>query len=120
MSGDNNEATSKKSSLRMALSIAAAAVTFVASTIGLWVTIDGRIKDAVTASTVQITKEIKQSTYAVIQLHKEDLELRIRILKRDIDAANAAGQTVPERKLIQLETYRDQLQEIKDRWKEYQ
>lgn len=120
MSGNNNENNKPKGfSLKVALATAAAVVTFIASTLGLWFTIDKQIKNAVTSSTIQITREIKRSTYDVIQLHKDDLELRIRILQRDIDAAIASGEVVPERKIIQLETYRDQLEEIKDRWQEY-
>lgn len=107
----------KKFSLKVAVTTAAAIVTFIATTIGLWITVDGRIKEAVKSSTVQITQEIKRSTFEVIQLHKDDLELRSRILSREIDAALAEGRPVPERKMIQLDTYRDQIQEIKDRWK---
>jgi hypothetical protein len=110
----------KSFSLKMALATGTAIVAFIASTLGLWFTIDKQIKSAVTSSTIQITKEIKRSTYDVIELHKDDLTLRTRILQREIDASISAGEPVPERKLIQLQTYRDQLNEIKDRWKNYQ
>jgi hypothetical protein len=108
-----------KFSMKVALTTAAAAVTFIATTLGLWWGIDGQIKEAITSSTVQITSEIKRSTFEVIELHKDDLTLRIRILQQEIDADLANGMTVPERKMIQLQTYRDQLEDIKDKWREY-
>lgn len=109
--------TKKKFSMKAALTTAAAVVGFVATVLSLWFSIDGRIKDTVTESTLQITQAIKQSTYEVVELHKDDLSLRIRILDREIQAAQAAGQPVPERKLIQLDTLEDQLEDIKDRWR---
>lgn len=112
--------TPNKFNLKVALATGGAIVAFITSTLGLWFTIDKQIKSAVTASTVQITKEIKRSTFDVIELHKDDLALRIRIMEREIDTALKNGEVVPERKWLQLETYRDQLTEIKERWKEYQ
>lgn len=117
MSDQNN--TPKRFSIKVALTTAAAVITFIATTIGLWTTIDNQIKKAVTSSTIQITKEIKRSTFEVIELHKDDLELRIRILDREIKDAQSKNIPVPERKLIQLETYHDQIEGIKEKWREY-
>lgn len=115
MSGEQ----SKIFSWKVAATTAAAVVTFVATTLGLWWGIDSQIKEAITSSTIQITSEIKRSTFDVIELHKDDLTLRIRILQQEIDTDLANGHAVPERKIIQLQTYRDQLEDIKDKWREY-
>lgn len=100
--------------------IAAAVVVFISATLGLWFTMESRMKDAMAENTTRLTLEIKKAATSVAGLHRDDLAVRIRILKREIAADQEAGHSVPERLFIQLEAMQDQLEEVKEIWFEQQ
>lgn len=82
----------------------------------LWEQLSEEFTHSIELSTLQLTKEIQQSTFNVVEMHRDDLEIRIRILKRDIDAHQRAGTVAPERLLLHLDALIDQLTDLKERY----
>lgn len=106
----------KKPFLLRAAGIATASITFVSATVGLYVMIEDRIKDALVENAEQLTYEIKRSAVDLASMHRDDLEVRIRIKKREIESLRSAGKPIPERLLIEYDALRDQLNEVKEKW----
>lgn len=96
--------------------IAAAVVTFISTTLGVFVLLENRVKDAMTTNTQQLTYEIKQSAVDLASMHRDDLEVRIRIKKREIQSLRDIGNPVPERLHIEYDALNDQLNEVKEKW----
>jgi len=96
--------------------IAAAAVEFISTTLGLWFTIESHMQDAMAENATQITLQIKESARDLAGIQRDDLAVRIRIVKQEIRSYEQASKPVPERILIELEAMQDQLGVIKEKW----
>lgn len=110
------ENTKKQNWLLRAVGIASAVVMFISGTIGLYFTVESRVKDAMAENTKHLTLEIKRSAVDLASMHRDDLEFRVLIKKREIAALRRAGNPVPERLEIELGALQDQLEEVKEKW----
>lgn len=110
------ENSKKQNWLVRAAGIAAAVVVFISATIGLYFTVESRVKDAMAENTKNLTMEIKRSAVDLAAMHRDDLEFRILIKKREIASLRRADKPIPERLEIELDALRDQLEEVKEKW----
>ncbi len=96
--------------------IALAIITFVGTTLGVWFSIENRVKRSITSSATRITEEIQKATLDIVGMHRDDLEIRLRILKQEIRAKKQSGEPIPERTEILRDALQDQLEEMKEKW----
>lgn len=88
----------------------------IAGIIGLFMLFQSFIKDAMEENTKQLTLTITQSAVDLAGMHRDDLEVRLRIKKREIQAYKEADKPVPERLHIEYDAMEDQLKEVKEKW----
>lgn len=88
-------------------------VTAIAAILGLWWSIESKLEYAIQQSTDLITKQIVRDATQLAELHIADLEVRSRILSREI--ASYPHNTAPERLFILRDALRSQIQETKEK-----
>lgn len=88
-------------------------VTAVAAILGLWWSIETKLEAAIQQSTDLITKQIVRDVTQLAELHIADLEVRSRILSREI--ASYHNNKAPERLFILRDALNSQIQETKEK-----
>jgi len=91
-----------------------AAVTIVAAILGLWWNIETKMEKAIQKSTDLITAQIIHDVTQLAELHIADLEVRHRILSREI-ASYDAEKPAPERLFILRDAISSQITETKEK-----
>ena len=103
-----------------AAGIAAAVVVFISTTIGLYLTIENKITDsmtkAMTVNLTNVTTKIHQSTLSLAEMHKDDLEVRLRVKKAEMAEYEHNGEQVPQHLMIEVFALEDQIREVEQRW----
>ena len=102
--------------------LGATIIATVASVIGMWVMLQSEIKTTVTSSMSEITLEVRRSTMAVVEIMKDDLHVRKRVLDREIEAMIRNNLLDPqniillERKRSHKDDIEKQIEEIDRKW----
>ena len=102
--------------------LAATIIATVASVVGMWVMFQGEIKSSVTSSMSGITLEVRRSTRSVVEIMKDDLHVRKRVLDREIEAMIRNNALDPqniillERKRSHKDDIEKQIEEINRKW----
>ena len=102
--------------------LGATIIATVASVIGMWVMLQSEIKTSVTSSMSEITFEVRRSTQAVVEIMKDDLHVRKRVLDREIEAMIRNNLLDPqniiilERKRSHKDDIEKQIEEIDRKW----
>lgn len=89
-------------------------VTAVAAILGLWWSIETKLEAAIQQSTDLITQQIVRDVTQLAELHIADLEVRSRILSREI-ASYHLPDKAPERLYILRDALTSQISETKEK-----
>lgn len=92
-----------------------AAVACVTAILGVWWDIESKIESSIQKSTDLITKQIVRDATQLAELHVADLEVRKRILNREIAEYDRTDKQAPERLFILQEALISQIQETKEK-----
>jgi hypothetical protein len=95
------------------LTIIATGVTTIVALAGLWWQVESKMQEAIDQSTDLITAQIVRNAIQLAELHVADLEVRHRILKREI--ATYPPSKAPERMYILLDALQSQIVETKEK-----
>lgn len=104
-----------KDALKLAGGVVAVGA-FVSTILTGWFKIESTIETTVAASTAVITKELHQRTLDLAITQRDDLRVRARMLERDIEDYRQDGRVPPERLSINLESLKDQIEELERKW----
>lgn len=63
-----------------------------------------------------ITREIIESTTSLAEMHKDDLSIRLRILKREIAEKERDNGVAPDRLYIRQDAIIDQIAKVNEKW----
>ena len=93
--------------------VAVSAITGIGAILGLWWDIENKIESSIKQSTDLITTQIVHDATQLAELHIADLEVRSRILRREI--ASYPDGKAPERMYILLDALASQILETKEK-----
>lgn len=89
-------------------------VALVAGILGLWWNVETKMEAAIQKSTDLITAQIVHDVTQLAELHIADLEVRHRILSREI-ASHGSDSNAPERLYILRDALASQITETKEK-----
>lgn len=99
----------------------------VGAIIGAWMLISNHITDTSAAAKEEVIKEIQSTAilltnelnskdYKIVESLRDAINMHIQIRKLEITRLQADGETIPERYMMEQQTFEEMLKELDRRW----
>lgn len=98
------------------LGVIGGGITIIAAIFGAWWKIESTIQTTVKMGTEVVTKDVQQSTVALVTELLNDVKLRLHGIQLEIKSYQEQGKPVPERLTMSEMLLQERIKDIEKKW----